>query len=124
MLTKEQAADWRRANRERIRSYHSAWRDANRARWYATLTAWRKSHPDLVSEHNRRQRERRPDAYLARRAVAHAIRSGALERRPCSVCGKSKAHAHHPNYAEPLVVIWLCVRHHKEEHRRLEGKAA
>lgn len=47
----------------------------------------------------------------ARRDVAHAVKSGKLRRQPCEVCGE-RAEAHHPDYAKPLDVRWLCRRHH------------
>jgi len=37
--------------------------------------------------------------------------------QPCSVCGSKKSQRHHPNYSEPLVVIFLCAAHHKEIHK-------
>ncbi len=56
----------------------------------------------------------------ARLAVTHAIESGAMVRQPCSRCGATPAEGHHPSY-EPemwLDVVWLCRRHHAEEHGR------
>jgi len=39
-----------------------------------------------------------------------------LKKRPdCKICGKPNAYAHHPNYQEPLKIIWLC----KDCHRKL-----
>lgn len=52
----------------------------------------------------------------ARAAVSAAIRSGELVRQPCVKCG-GRGTAHHHDYSKPLDVVWLCVRHHAEEHR-------
>lgn len=66
----------------------------------------------------------RPDAAQRRAAhdaVARALRSGKLVRRPCSTCGASRAHAHHHNgYGREhrLDVAWLCPACHGAEHRR------
>ena len=51
----------------------------------------------------------------ARLAVFHAIKRGELQRQPCWVCGE-KAQAHHPDYSQPLDVVWLCVLHHRQAH--------
>lgn len=50
----------------------------------------------------------------------NAIRSGKIISAPCFVCGE-KAEAHHPDYDQPLDVVWLCPAHHKQlhaEHRK------
>lgn len=55
-----------------------------------------------------------------------ALKDGALVRpRCCSSCGKRgkkgdrsrTIEAHHPDYAYPLSVLWLCPSCHREEHR-------
>lgn len=54
----------------------------------------------------------------ARRLINEAVQKGIIEREGCEQCG-ARAHAHHPNYARPLAVIWLCPIHHRREHDRL-----
>lgn len=49
--------------------------------------------------------------------VRGAIRNGKLSKKPCEVCGKEKAHAHHDDYSRPLDVRWLCSKHHREWHK-------
>lgn len=51
-------------------------------------------------------------------AVQIALKSGALKRGPCSVCGATKVHAHHVDYSQKLKVVWLCHQCHKKEHRK------
>lgn len=53
-------------------------------------------------------------------AVSNAIRDGKLEKLPCWICGNPDVEAHHPYYDLnfPLDVVWLCVDHHKEVHRK------
>lgn len=55
---------------------------------------------------------------LAKDSVHNAIVSGRMKRLPCSICGNEKSEGHHPNYTKPLDVIWLCHKHHKEQHGR------
>lgn len=62
-----------------------------------------------------RWRGAHPERRAAHVAVQSAIRKGELERLPCWVCGE-KAEAHHADYSQPLDVIWLCPRHHKQLH--------
>ena len=53
-----------------------------------------------------------PEAQLAHKLTWQAIKAGTLVRKPCEVCGKPRAEAHHPDYLRPLKVRWLCTRHH------------
>jgi hypothetical protein len=56
-----------------------------------------------------------PDRARAQVSVAKAIGSGDLKKLPCMVCGLD-AVAHHPDYDQPLDVVWLCQPHHKQAH--------
>jgi hypothetical protein len=51
--------------------------------------------------------------------TTQAIQMGHLIREPCAFCGEQKTEAHHPNYAEPLRIIWLCKQDHGLHHNRL-----
>lgn len=62
-------------------------------------------------------RAKYPEKYRARNKTYAALKSGALVRKPCVVCGAEKVDAHHPDYSKPLEVIWVCRRHHVELHR-------
>lgn len=54
--------------------------------------------------------------------TGNAIRDGRLVRQPCEVCGATeRIQAHHDDYAKPLEVRWLCVKHHNEYHRHERG---
>jgi hypothetical protein len=54
----------------------------------------------------------------AHSAVARAISKGILNRSEiCESCGsKDNVVAHHPDYTQPLNVIWLCLPCHKQLH--------
>lgn len=43
------------------------------------------------------------------------VRRGVIRRQPCAACG-AEAQAHHPDYSDPRLVIWLCQEHHRAEH--------
>lgn len=62
-------------------------------------------------------RRKNPASYLAHLTTQNALRLGVIERQPCAVCGREKAEAHHPNYAEPLNIVWLCRAHHMKIHK-------
>lgn len=53
-----------------------------------------------------------------------ALRRGEIKRGRCEVCGSLGVDGHHPNYAEPLLVIWLCRRHHQALHAEQRRQAA
>lgn len=59
----------------------------------------------------------------AKDAVYRAVKAGTIKRQPCEVCG-SNDHvvAHHDDYDYPLVVRFLCSKHHREWHR-INGEA-
>jgi hypothetical protein len=61
-------------------------------------------------------RERNPEKYASRQAYRNALKSGALARLPCEICGNPKSHGHHDDYSKPLDVRWLCHTHHVAEH--------
>ena len=62
-----------------------------------TSSAWRRRHPERVAAHN---------------AVARAVRSGLLVKKPCEECGDIRVHAHHDDYTKKLDIRWLCAKHH------------
>jgi len=59
-----------------------------------------------------------PAAKKASDIVSNAIRDGRMKRQPCEVCGDPKSEAHHPDYAKPLDVMWLCRSHHVQWHHK------
>lgn len=101
---KADAAAHRSANIEKVREYdRERAKQPHRIKQAAEVArAWRQ-------EDKRRAR--------AHSAVARAVRSGQLERLPCSVCGDPKSHAHHEDYDRKLDVTWLCASHHKHHHQ-------
>lgn len=66
----------------------------------------------------KRWAERNKEARAAHIVVGNAIRDDRLKKEPCVICGKFPVHAHHEDYSEPLVVVWLCREHHGMIHRK------
>lgn len=54
-----------------------------------------------------------------RQQVFAAVKSGALKKQPCERCGSVTVEAHHPDYAKPLDVQWLCHRCHQRLHKEM-----
>lgn len=103
---KKDVTDNRNKNIERIRAYDRD-RSKNPERMKIAReisNAWRQSDSRIGHCHNQ---------------VARALRSGALVRLPCSVCGAEKSLAHHESYNRPLDVTWLCQPHHKARHKEM-----
>jgi hypothetical protein len=56
----------------------------------------------------------------ARKKLNYAVATGKLERpENCEGCGRqAEVEGHHPDYSQPLVVVWLCTKCHGVEHRK------
>lgn len=67
-------------------------------------------------EKSQRYIKKYPERQQARMFVSQALKEGVLIKKPCEVCFESKVHAHHPDWSEPLNVVWLCPSHHKAAH--------
>jgi hypothetical protein len=69
----------------------------------------RRKHSELTAEQRMRANAR---------AYANVYQSrGILAPQPCARCGNEDAEKHHPDYALPLAVEWLCRDCHMDEHR-------
>jgi len=72
------------------------------------------------------QKIRRQDPYVQLQRscngkVFRALKNGKLVKKPCEVCGAiNRIEAHHEDYSKPLEVRWLCMKHHKMEHRTIQ----
>lgn len=64
-----------------------------------------------------KDKQRKAAHYL----LANAVRDGRIRRLACEVCGADKTEAHHPDYRMPLVVTWLCGKHHKQLHKEFRA---
>jgi hypothetical protein len=75
-------------------------------------------------ENQRKYRKNHPWKTKARDVINNAIKASKLKRGSCILCGKKPktinkkniVHAHHPNYLQPLAIIWLCRDCHRKQH--------
>jgi hypothetical protein len=121
------------------RKYDAAWRARRKAegRPIVSTKMPREYHASYEAEYYTRQdvrgrralaaRRRRHDPaerpkHEARWQVSRALAAGRLHRQPCTICGESKAEAHHDDYSRPLDVRWLCRTHHREHHAKAEDR--
>lgn len=92
------------------------WYRKNGKRYYAKYIKT-EERKEYMKECAKKHRDTYPDKCKARSSVSNAIQSGRLIKQPCH-CGESEVEAHHEDYSKPLDVQWLCVKHHKELHRK------
>ena len=119
-----QAADrerqrvWREANPEKAKAKERRWKSANPGAAREKSQRWRERNPAALLARDRRERSMHPDRVSARKAVDHAVKTGALIRPgSCSACGRQcKPHGHHDDYTRKLDVQWLCAHCHKAAH--------
>src|SRR5690606_3020637 len=136
-LMDKQADDFYKSNQTRCKECIKASVRRNRLEkieYYRAFDRQRGSRPDRVAA--REAYSKTPEGRIAgarakqkwavlnaiRRKASHmvnnAIRDGRLQKQPCFVCGSLNVHGHHASYDLPLVVTWLCPKHHKEAHRQ------
>lgn len=135
-LMDKQADDFYKSNQTRCKECIKASVRRNRLEkieYYRAYDRQRSSRPERVSA--REAYSQTPEGRLAalrakkkwevansvRRKASHmvnnAIRDGKLQKQPCFICGDPNTHGHHASYDLPLIVTWLCPKHHKEAHR-------
>ena len=84
--------------------YQEKWRKTTRGRMLKNLS-------------NKVSTARYPEKDKARSLAKYALKKGEIAVLPCEVCGSTeKVQMHHEDYSNPLEVIWLCIKHHKEVH--------
>ena len=71
-------------------------------------------------EVKRRSSEKHWKKKEANTVLGNAVRDGKVIKQPCFVCGDTDVQGHHPDYDSPLDVVWLCVPHHAEIHRKYD----
>jgi ribosomal protein S27AE len=106
VCAKADSTKHRLENLESVRAYdRDRAKHEHRVRARAEITAtWRRADKRRGAAHG---------------AVARAIRSGRLKRKPCERCGDTTSYAHHESYDKKLEINWLCQPCHKERHKEM-----
>lgn len=98
--------------------------------YYRAYDRVRASSPHRMAKNreiSERWRHDYPGRKKAQAKLRYAVLSGRVKPWPvCAIpeCNSERPVAHHPNYAEPLDVVWLCQAHHKQAHALTDLKAA
>ena len=86
--------------------------------------SWNRRSPGTPPSPQNRWNDKHREKLGAHAAVRVALRQGKLKRGRCEVCGSFRVDAHHPKYDQPLVVRWLCRKHHQQLHAELRNGGA
>ena len=78
--------------------------------------AWNEAHPGYQAQKKAQWLQYHPERRRVVERYKYALKTGKLVRWPCEVCGDEQSDGHHPDYSRPLVVVWLCKKHHREVH--------
>jgi len=57
-----------------------------------------------------------PEKKLTHRRIYWGKKTGKVQKHCCVICGSPASQAHHPDYTKPLLVAWLCPKHHGAVH--------
>ncbi len=57
--------------------------------------------------------------YNARRYANKMKNRGKIQQLPCAECGRTESQAHHEDYKQPLLIVWLCLECHTKLHAEL-----
>lgn len=117
--TRKWVSDYKKKNKQKWNEAETRrrWKDIDRRRDQGRRSYHR--NKDRVLAYQREYRSNNPDKISARKAVSLAIASGDLIPGVCTICGNGKVEAHHPDYSQPLNVVWLCPRDHARHHAGL-----
>lgn len=79
-----------------------------------------KERPGFNPNISKEDREKR----LKARSLANwHKKNGNIKREDCEVCGDPMSEIHHPDYDNPLLICWLCHKHHMQLHKEERQKA-
>jgi hypothetical protein len=92
------------------------WYEAGSTEFPVRPRNWHTAHDYLLLPRTKEGWQERQKAF-AHLCVTHAVATRLIERACCIKCGKPRAHAHHPDYHKPLLIVWLCPAHHSALHR-------
>lgn len=121
---------WGSENKDKVCGYAAGQRARNPEATAARVAKWRSENRGYIASYNREKRIANPLEYAARDALGGAIRTGALVRGPCSICGmtprvvngRNRIEGHHwKGYDREnwLEIQWLCRLHHAQAERAM-----
>ena len=62
--------------------------------------------------------------HLARWYARRMVENGTLKQQPCALCGNENSQKHHPDYNEPLLIVWLCAGCHRALHKNAKAEGS
>lgn len=123
---KEQRKKYYRTHKEICHKRNLEWRTKNKDKIREYARKFRETHKEWVKNHhaNYRKTKQRKEQLKRWRAnnkdkcYAHYLANDRLEMRDvCEKCGKKAIYKHHPDYKNPLDVVFLCAMCHADVHR-------
>jgi hypothetical protein len=78
-------------------------------------------HKGDKAETRRLYERKYPERISAKHKVEYAIHVGKILKQPCEICGAEYTQAHHDDYSKPMVVRWLCIKHHRQYHAKKDS---
>lgn len=107
------------------REIYKNWAIVNHDRFNKTRRKWAKRNRAKLAAMKARHRKKHPDKTKARNAITMKLAKNRLTPKPCATCGVRPTaayptEAHHPDYSKPFEVVWLCRKHHLEEHGKVQ----
>lgn len=107
--------EYRKKNREQISKYQRDWNDKNNEKMKLYHRKYRKDNRDKTISSVRKYQKDNPDKIKAQRKAHNLL--PILSGKLCERCNKRKAvDRHHEDYNNPLEVMFVCVKCHKEIH--------
>lgn len=65
-------------------------------------------------EYQKIRRHKNKGKDRCRQKLNRYLQSGKIIKENCKICGSENSQAHHIDYRKPLLVMWLCRKHHLE----------
>lgn len=121
--------EYNRKWREKNKDYYKIYYKENKENEVKRKKEWREENPLKHREHNKkcyhkngrtwRKASREYNQII--RKTRTAVANGAVDKKEhCENCGHDgsiyRLEKHHPDYSDPLKIIWLCSKCHKNLH--------
>ena len=106
---------WKKQHIDKVRALTKKYYLENRESMLNKAKIYRQTEKGKQYRHNEymRYKDKYPQKIIARRRIGYLLRKSYIQRDICALCGTTKnIEAHHENYNEPYVIIWLCTKCH------------